>query len=139
MGSIKENWINTPQWVKIICYVFLGIAAVTAFGFVFGFLIKLLWNWLMPELFGLKEISYWQGIGIFVLARIIFGSFGGNNGSSKAKNSKKKIKGSCNEDEETNDKYHSARNYDDWWETEGKKAFDDYVDKKYNSEKMNET
>lgn len=139
MSSLKEKWKNTPQWVKIICYVLLGIVAVIAFGFVFGFLIKLLWNWLMPELFGLKNISYWQGIGIFVLARLIFGSFGGNNSNSKCENGKKKQKHSCDENEDTKEKYNSTRNYDKWWETEGKKAFDDYVEKKYNSEEKNET
>jgi hypothetical protein len=135
MSSIKEIWKETPQWAKIICYVFLGILGAIAFGFVFGYGIKLLWNWLMPELFGIKEISYWQGIGIFILARLIFGSFGSNSNSSKSGNDKKKQKGCHNEDEETKEKSNSTRKYDDWWEKEGKKAFDDFVDKKYNSER----
>ena len=85
----------------------------------------------MPELFSLKEISYWQGIGIFVLARVIFGSFGGNSSNTKSKNDKKNQADKC--------KDHSTKNYAEWWETEGKKAFDDYVEKKYNSEETNET
>ena len=135
MSKMKERWENTPQWVKVICYVFLGILGAIAFGFIFGYAIKLLWNWLMPQLFGLKEISYWQGIGIFVLVRMLFGSFGGNNNSSKPNNDKKKKKSCHDEDEEMKGKHNSTRNYDDWWEKEGKKAFDDFVDKKYNSEK----
>lgn len=138
MDRMKENWKNTPQWVKIICYVFLGIASVIALGFLFGLLIKLLWNWLMPELFGLKEISYWQGIGIFILARIIFGSVGGNSSSPKSKNDKKIQADKCNDNDKADDKDHSTRNYDEWWEAEGKKAFDDYMENKYNSSDTNE-
>lgn len=40
-----------------------------------GFLIMFLWNWLMPTLFKLSSISYWQALGLFVLSRILFGSF----------------------------------------------------------------
>ena len=70
---------------------------------------------------------------------MIFGSFGGNSNSSKPNNDKKKLKSCRDVDEEVKEKYNSMRNYDEWWEKEGKKAFDDFVDKKYNSEKVNET
>jgi uncharacterized protein YeaO (DUF488 family) len=33
----------------------------------------LLWNWLMPAIFGLPLLSYWQSAGILVLARLLFG------------------------------------------------------------------
>jgi hypothetical protein len=39
------------------------------------FAVMFLWNWLMPSLFGLIEISFWQALGIFVFCRILFGSF----------------------------------------------------------------
>ena len=35
--------------------------------------VMLLWNWLIPELFGGKMINYWQALGILVLARILTG------------------------------------------------------------------
>jgi hypothetical protein len=31
-----------------------------------------LWNWLMPEIFRLPAIGFWQAIGILVLAQILF-------------------------------------------------------------------
>lgn len=46
----------------------------------FSAIIMLLWNWLMPPLFGLVTISFWQAIGLFILARILFGSFGWGKG-----------------------------------------------------------
>lgn len=41
-----------------------------------GAVVMLLWNWLMPAIFGLIAINFWQAIGLFVLARILFGRFG---------------------------------------------------------------
>ncbi len=55
--------------LKIAGWTVLGIALA----FLFGLVIKLLWNALMPEIFGLSEIGYWQGVGLFILARILFG------------------------------------------------------------------
>lgn len=34
--------------------------------------LMLLWNWLMPTLFGLPEITFWQACGLQVLATILF-------------------------------------------------------------------
>lgn len=50
-----------------------GVIALVAFSVI----IMLLWNWLMPEIFGLKTISIWQAGGLFVLSRILFTSFWG--------------------------------------------------------------
>ena len=36
-----------------------------------GILIKLLWNGLMPSIFALGEITYWQGVGISILAYLL--------------------------------------------------------------------
>ena len=41
-----------------------------------GAVVMLLWNWLMPAIFGLISISFWQALGLFILARILFGGFG---------------------------------------------------------------
>lgn len=37
--------------------------------------VMLLWNWLMPVLFHLTAISFWQALGLFVLSRMLFGGF----------------------------------------------------------------
>jgi hypothetical protein len=44
---------------------------------VFVFLVMTLWNWLMPEVLGLRAITYWQALGILVLSKILFGGFPG--------------------------------------------------------------
>jgi hypothetical protein len=50
---------------------------VVLFVALFGFVVMGLWNWLMPALFGLKTIGYWQALGLFILSKILFGGFRG--------------------------------------------------------------
>ena len=40
-----------------------------------SFVVMSLWNALMPCLFSLRCIGYWQAMGLFVLSRILFGGF----------------------------------------------------------------
>lgn len=42
---------------------------------VFGFVVMGLWNWLMPVIFGWHRITFWQGLGLFILSKILFGGF----------------------------------------------------------------
>ncbi len=42
----------------------------------FGIAVVLLWNWLMPELFGVRTISYAQAVGLILLSRILVGKTG---------------------------------------------------------------
>ncbi len=49
-----------------------------------GLVVQLLWNWLLPPLFGWSEITFWQALGLLALCRILFGGFrlgGGGNRS----------------------------------------------------------
>ena len=56
----------------------LAIVAMVLFIFVGGEVVLHLWNWLLPGLFGLRQITFWQALGILVLCRILFGSLGGH-------------------------------------------------------------
>lgn len=51
--------------------------AIVLFGWLFGEMIMHLWNWLLPGLFGWKTITFWQGLGLLVLCRTLFGCWGG--------------------------------------------------------------
>lgn len=46
------------------------------FGAITG-VVMLLWNALLPEILGVKAISFWQAMGILVLSKILFGGFRG--------------------------------------------------------------
>ena len=38
-------------------------------------LLLILWNWLMPLIFGLITINFWQAFGLYVLSRLLFESY----------------------------------------------------------------
>ena len=43
---------------------------------VVGLIVLALWNWLMPAIFGVSTISFWQALGLFMLCRVLIGGFG---------------------------------------------------------------
>ena len=43
----------------------------------FGQAVLQLWNWLMPELFGLHPLRFWQAVGLMGLSWILFGGLRG--------------------------------------------------------------
>jgi hypothetical protein len=57
---------------------FVAVAVVAAAGL--GFVVLSLWNWLMPAIFGSRLITFWQALGLVVLAKILFGRVGGGPG-----------------------------------------------------------
>jgi hypothetical protein len=50
---------------------------------VFGFVTMRLWNWLMPDIFGLRAITFAQAIGLVVLGKILFGGFHRHGGRGR--------------------------------------------------------
>jgi hypothetical protein len=65
---------------KVIGWIIIGLLIAAATAFLFGFFVMLLWNWLMPSIFGLNEISYIQAWGLVLLAHILFKSGHSGNG-----------------------------------------------------------
>ncbi len=59
----------------------LAVLAIPLFIAAGGEIVKLLWNWLLPPLFGWREITFWQAIALLALCRILFGGVGGRGGS----------------------------------------------------------
>ena len=57
------------QIIKGLKIFILGAVAI----FIFGFITMELWNWLMPEIFGLTTICWGQAMGLLVLSKIFFG------------------------------------------------------------------
>jgi len=63
------------KWIWIAPLAILALLAFIALG---GWVVSLLWNGLLPALFGWKLITFWQALGILVLCRILFGGWGGH-------------------------------------------------------------
>ncbi len=61
------------KWIFIAPLAILGMLVFSAIG---GALVLHLWNWLLPPLFGFRQITFWQALGILLLCRILFGGFG---------------------------------------------------------------
>jgi Ca2+/H+ antiporter, TMEM165/GDT1 family len=59
-------------WIARAILIPIGIAVLVL---LLGFLIMFLWNSILPALFGFHTITFWQGVGLLVLTRILFGGF----------------------------------------------------------------
>lgn len=60
MSRVKST-MSKPAYIAIL------IAAVAVGSLLGGWVFQLMWNWLMPELFGLPVLSFWQAWGLWVL------------------------------------------------------------------------
>ena len=79
-----------------------GIAMFIAFLIFIGLggvVVQWLWNWLMPSLFGLRQVTLWEALGLLALSRILFGGFGRGGGS-----------------------HHGSRRGREWWKKRGEAA-----------------
>jgi hypothetical protein len=55
-----------------------------------GWFVMLLWNWLMPDIFGLGTVDYWQAWGLLILSSILFKNIGGGSGGNGRSDRKRK-------------------------------------------------
>lgn len=60
--------------MNIVTAIVLAIALVIVLGFVLALPVMWLWNWLMPELFGLATIEWLQAWGLLILCGLLFKS-----------------------------------------------------------------
>jgi hypothetical protein len=65
------------NWKRIRWAIPFLAAAVAA---LVGLVVMSLWNWLMPALFAARPLTFWQALGLMVLARLLFGGFRGRPG-----------------------------------------------------------
>lgn len=81
MNEIKKKF-RRAMWPRLriafgvrrmIPLLMISVGIPIAIGM--GFAIMGLWNWIMPAVFGLGMITFWQAIGILILGRLIFGGF----------------------------------------------------------------
>lgn len=120
--------------LRIAGMVLAGVVFAAIFALIFGWLVMVLWNWIMPPIFHLGEIGYWQGFGILLLAKIIFGAMGsrgpgrgpwrGNPWGGSPFRKESWHRGDWPGDREW------WRYAHDFWNEEGKEAFRRFVDRK---------
>lgn len=122
---------------RILIAVLAGLSFASIFAAVFGWIVMLLWNWLMPSIFDLKEITYWQAFGITVLSKILLSAHNGipHHGKYHSDEIHSKVderwhrwlgvesKEFCLDHFSPED----LKYYKDFWREEGEKAFEEYV------------
>lgn len=65
--------MNRSFWLKkALKFVFFAALFIALAGFV----TMSLWNWLMPMIFHLPALTFWQAVGLLLLSRILTGGFG---------------------------------------------------------------
>lgn len=78
-NKYKKGWI-----FFLVCppLIFLAVS----------YIVMLLWNCLLPEILGVKSITFWQAMGILVLSKILFGGFQGKFGQGMRELKEKKMR-----------------------------------------------
>jgi hypothetical protein len=72
------------KWVLFL----LAPPAMVLFIWIGGEVVMHLWNWLLPMLFGWRQVTFWQALGLLALCRILFGGLGGH-GHDRSKSRRK--------------------------------------------------
>ncbi len=137
--------------LRVLKWTLLGVIMAAVFALIFGVLVKWLWSFTLVPLFGISTPSYWQAVGIVVLARLVFGGFHRNGHKShygyysKYKNGRREawIR-------KMHDRFHEEspfadddtlqlsgdlkKHYREFWQKEGKEAFKSYLAKRQSDE-----
>jgi len=139
---------KTKKVFGIIGMVVGGIALVL----LLSFAVMWLWNALMPQIFGLGTITYWQGVGLALLGRLLLGGFGGGSGGDSDKKHKHPVRSEFKKEfkkefakefkkhmtDECGDDLAEAwmdDAYEDWWKSEGRDSFKAFAKNKDDDEK----
>jgi len=135
MDHVEEG--NHRSWramrgLRIVGFVVMGVVGAALFALAFGWFVMLLWNWLMPAIFSLGTIGYWQAFGIVILAKLIFGSLGSGHRGPRGRGPRhgmpgRSWAGSGCKDDWGGDRW---RDWRDYWKEEGSAAFDRFVARK---------
>lgn len=80
---MNERWMRMTRLTRLLVIAPLAILGMVIFTFIGGEVVMLLWNWLAPALFGLREVTFWQAIGLLALCRILFGGLGLGGGGHR--------------------------------------------------------
>ena len=60
--------MNTDKLNLIVGILFIGFTSLI----VMGAPLMYVWNWIVPSIFGLRYITFWEAIGLNILSHLIF-------------------------------------------------------------------
>ncbi len=132
-GPEPRSTTMASKAFRIVGHMLAGIGFAVIFALVFALLVRFIWNSLMPAVFGLGVITYWQAFEMTILAKLLFGGFGTRRQDRRRKDSNMSSYRHWSSDEfdeqappERFDRNWKA--YNQYWRKEGKAAFEAYLD-----------
>src|ERR1700741_380102 len=66
---MRRKWLFVAAPLATVLFIWIG-----------GEIVMHLWNWLLPSLFGWRQVTFWQAIGLLALCRILFGGLSSHGG-----------------------------------------------------------
>ncbi|MDD5017426.1 MAG: hypothetical protein PHO15_04925 [Eubacteriales bacterium] len=133
-----ENEKHGARFFRVLGGIVIGIFVAAFFSAVVGALVMVLWNWLMPGIFNLGQITYWQGFGLALIAKLLFGLPGMHKRPFEHDNHrhpggrdwriyvKHRMKNGTDR--------HFDDVYEDWWDKEGASSFEEYMKRETDKE-----
>ncbi len=76
-SAVRHRWHFRKKFI-FIPFIAAGVLALVSY------VVMLLWNNLLPDILHTSAITYWQAMGLFVLAKILFGFGRGGRGGGGA-------------------------------------------------------
>lgn len=131
MTNFLKHKMRGKSTGEIIGIIIFGGMFIIGFIILFGFITMWLWNWLMPMIFGLTTLTFWEAIGVLILAKILIG---GCNFGDKDKKSSKSFK----RDKECKGEFSKWKHYDNFWKEEGNQAYEAYKERMNNQTKTDD-
>lgn len=58
--------------INILSAISLAFLMAVGFALLIGWPVWILWNWVIPSIFGLPHITFWQAVGLNLLSSILF-------------------------------------------------------------------
>ncbi|HUU38841.1 MAG TPA: hypothetical protein VMW46_11645 [Candidatus Desulfaltia sp.] len=123
--------------LRIFGLTIAGVGFAVLFAFVFGLVVKVLWNWLMPAIFGLGEITFWQAFGIVLLAKLLFGAGHGHSHKDHHERFESHFQDRFKRFVRSEEAHEEGapvpgngrkwRHFRQYWQDEGRAAFESYV------------
>lgn len=112
---------KTRRGEKFLLWTVLGLILAVVLGLILGYLVQFLWNVTLAEMFGFPTISFWQAIGLFILAKFFFGFGAGGSRSERSQKKKSIDQGPKSEDVSELAGDETFRKY---WREEGKESYE---------------
>ncbi len=130
MSNYFKHKFRGKSLGEIIGMIIFGGIFITGLAILFGFIIMWLWNWLMPMIFGLTTLTFWEAVGVFILFKILLGGCSGFGDKSSSKKSKCK--------KEPKGEFSKWKHYDNFWKEEGNVAYEKYIERMTNDAESND-